>query len=58
MNSKIPHLKAEIQRLTEEKAEREASIPAHSIRAHQLMKIEELEEEICGLQDELKSLEG
>ncbi len=33
----------------------EASLPAHSIRPHQIQRIEELEEEIRQLKDRLKS---
>ena len=36
-------------------AERNASIPAHSIRPHQLIEIEELEEEIDALEKRLES---
>ena len=42
--------------MKEEKAEREAALPAHSIRPHQLLIIEELEEEINRKQEELKAL--
>ena len=57
MNSKIEQLQEEIRRLKEEKAEREAALPAHSLRPNQLMAIEELEEAIFRKQEELKSLE-
>ncbi len=53
MDSKISRIKEEIRRLTEEKSEREAALPAHSIRPHQLLIIEELEEEIARKQKEL-----
>jgi len=33
----------------------EASLPAHSIRPHQIQRIEELEEEIRQMKDRLKS---
>ena len=56
MNSKIEWLQEEIRRLQEEKAEREKALPAHSIRPHQLLIIEELEEEIERRQQELKVL--
>ena len=46
MKEKIHLLEEEIGRLREEKEEREAALPAHSIRPHQLLAIEELEEEI------------
>lgn len=57
MDSKIEQLQEEIRRLKEEKADREAALPAHSIRPHQLLIIEELEEEISRKQEELKALE-
>ncbi len=53
MDSKISRIKEEIRRLKEEKSEREAALPAHSIRPHQLLIIEELEEEIARKQKEL-----
>lgn len=37
---------AELARLRAEVEERRASLPAHSIRPHQLLRIEELEERI------------
>lgn len=57
MDSDIERLQEEIRRLKEEKADREAALPAHSIRPHQLLIIEELEEEISLKQEELKVLE-
>lgn len=57
MNSRIEQLQEEIRRLKEEKADREAALPAHFIRPHQLLVIEELEEEISRKQEELKALE-
>ena len=56
MNSEAARLQAEIGRLREEKAEREKALPAHSIRPHQLLVIEELEEEIARKQEELRRL--
>ena len=58
MHSKIEQLQEAIRRLKEEKADREAALPAHSIRPHQLLVIEELEEEISRKQEELKALEA
>ncbi len=46
MKEKIRLLEEELGRLREEKEEREAALPAHSIRPHQLLAIEDLEEEI------------
>ena len=56
-NKKIEQLKKDIRRLEEEKAEREAALPVHSVRPHQLMAIEELEEEIDRKKAELEILE-
>lgn len=39
-------LEKEIIRLLKEKEEREAALPAHSIRPHQIIAIEELESDI------------
>ena len=52
----LQKLQDEIRLLQQEKAEREAALPAHSIRPHQLLIIEELEEEIQRKEEELKSL--
>jgi len=56
MNPRIDQLREEILVLQAEKTEREAALPAHSIRPHQLMAIEELEEEIQRKQEELTAL--
>jgi len=55
---KREELEKSIKDLKEELHEREASLPAHSIRPHQLIVIEELEEEIAAKEKELESLEG
>lgn len=47
----------EIERLQEELKQREAQLPAHSVRPHQIMALEELEETIKGKQEELHNLE-
>jgi len=51
-------LKQEIQRLRKAIEEAEASLPAHSVRPHQLMRIEELEEELSRIQKKLDLLES
>jgi hypothetical protein len=56
MDPKIIRLQEEIKKLTLDKADREAALPAHSIRPHQLLVIEELEEEIERKQKELGDL--
>jgi hypothetical protein len=43
-------LEQELLRLEAELAEREAALPAHSVRPHQLIEIEDLEERIADLQ--------
>ena len=55
---KREELEKSIKDLKEELREREASLPAHSIRPHQLIVIEELEEEIDAKEKELESLGG
>ncbi len=56
MDSRISQLEKEIERLKEEKADREKALPAHTIRPHQLLIIEELEEEIDRKEKELEAL--
>ena len=46
----------EISQLKNELREREKSLPAHSIRPHQLLILEELEERIRLLEKELDTL--
>lgn len=46
MTQEIRLLEEEIKRLKNEKDEREAALPPHSIRPHQLIAIEDLENEI------------
>ena len=48
-------LEREIEALRAELREREKALPAHSIRPHQLLAIEELEEKIRSLEQKLKS---
>ncbi len=57
INENIQKLQEDIRELKAELAEREAALPAHSVRPHQLMVIEELEEEIAMKQEVLKTLE-
>ena len=47
LEEKLDRLKAELE-------ERKSSIPIHSIRPHQLIEIEELEEQIEELENKLK----
>jgi hypothetical protein len=56
MDARIEGLEKEIERLMEEKLDREKALPAHTIRPHQLQVIEELEEEIITKQQELEAL--
>jgi len=46
----------EIGALKEELEDREKALPAHTIRPHQLLAIEELEEKIRRLEEKLRSL--
>lgn len=46
MDQEIRLLEEEILRLLKEKEGREAALPAHSIRPHQIIAIEELESDI------------
>ena len=55
---KTENLEEKLARLKAKLAEREASIPIHSIRPHQLIEIEELEEEIAELEGQLESSTG
>ena len=49
-------MEEELARLKNELRERERSLPAHSIRPHQLLVLEELEEKIQILEKEMKTL--
>ena len=46
----------EIQNLKEKLRDREAALPPHSIRPHQIQEIEELEEKIALLEGELAKI--
>jgi len=46
MNENIKELQEDISHLKAELAERKAALPAHSVKPHQLILIEELEEGI------------
>ncbi len=56
MDSRIEQLEQEIRQLKEEITDREAALPVHSARPHQLMAIEDLEETLQQKQEELQSL--
>lgn len=45
-----------IEALKEELRDREKALPAHTIRPHQLLAIEELEEKISTLEEKLRNL--
>jgi phosphoribosylanthranilate isomerase len=51
-------LVSRLSALKEELREREAALPAHSVRPHQLQVIEALEEEINELEEKIRRLEG
>lgn len=46
----------EIQELKAKLRDREAALPAHSVRPHQIQEIEELEEKIAALERELREI--
>ena len=52
-NSKREGLLKEIEELKRKLRDREAALPAHSVRPHQLQEIEELEERIAELEEML-----
>ena len=56
MKEVIRLLEEEIGRLRQEKVEREAALPAHTIRPHQIMAIGQLEEEISRKETQLADL--
>ena len=60
MDSKeeVKKLLGEIETLKVELQEREKSLPAHSIRPHQLLAIEELEDRIHTLEERVQQLES
>ena len=49
-NSKRERLLKEIKGLKAKLGDRQAALPAHSVRPHQVQEIEELEEEIARLE--------
>ena len=54
--AEIQELLEEIQNLKEKLRDREAALPAHSVRPHQIQEIEELEEKIAALEGKLAGL--
>jgi len=57
-NSKKERLLEEIEELKARLRDREAALPAHSVRPHQVQEIEELEEEIARLEKMLGELKS
>ncbi len=57
-NSKKERLLEEIQQMKAKLRDREAALPAHSVRPHQVQEIEELEEEIAGLEKMLGEIKS
>jgi ribosomal protein L29 len=53
---RIEQLKKELQELKDLLHEREAALPAHSVKPHQILIIEELEEKIAEKEKELFEL--
>lgn len=54
---KIEKIMEELEGLRELLKDREAALPAHSIRPHQLILIEELEEKIAQKEEELRKIQ-
>jgi phosphoribosylanthranilate isomerase len=54
IKDKIQGLSRKLEALKRELGKREAALPAHSVKPHQIMAIEALEEEIALLEEELK----
>ncbi len=54
--TKRQELLAKIETLKEKLRDREAALPAHSVRPHQIQVIEELEEEIAKLEGKLTEM--
>ncbi|MGB6376728.1 MAG: hypothetical protein WBF55_21205 [Syntrophobacteria bacterium] len=54
--AEIPELLEEIQNLKEKLRDREAALPAHSVRPHQIQEIEKLEEKIAALEGKLAGM--
>jgi hypothetical protein len=46
VDAKVEQLREDIRRLKQELADREAALPAHSVKPSQVIAIEELEDEI------------
>lgn len=57
-NNHREQLRKTLDRLQAELADREAALPAHSVRPHQIMVIEALEEEIAQVKQALERLEA
>jgi chromosome segregation ATPase len=54
--TKRKELLEEIKNLEEKLRDREAALPAHSVRPHQIQEIEELEEKIAALEGKLAGM--
>lgn len=54
--TKRQELLEEIKNLEEKLRDREAALPAHSVRPHQIQEIEELEEKIAALERKLAGM--
>jgi polyhydroxyalkanoate synthesis regulator phasin len=53
-DTKREQLLQELRKLKEMLKDREAALPAHSVRPHQIQEIEELEEKIADMEKELE----
>ena len=55
-NNKRERLLKEIEELKAKLRDREAALPAHSVRPHQIQEIEELEEKVAALERKLSEV--
>ncbi|MFZ7111687.1 MAG: hypothetical protein ACOWYE_08385 [Desulfatiglandales bacterium] len=57
LEAKRQELRARLDTLMERLEERKAALPAHSVRPHQIMAIEDLEDEIASIKAEMRHLQ-
>jgi predicted patatin/cPLA2 family phospholipase len=51
----IKCMEEELEKLKNELSDRNAALPAHSVRPHQILEIEELEERVKELENKIKA---
>jgi len=57
-NDQAKDLRQRLNTRRQELEDMRKALPAHSLRPNQLMQVEEMEDEIAGLEEELTALEG